>query len=346
MNNTTQIKVPGKLFLAGEYAVTTPGQPALIKEVNRGINLTLTSDNTSLHGQISLQSSQYQAAFNTDWSAVSSITSQALKTGSWTFVRAALAVFMEAHSDLHWSALPNVTLFIHSTMKDSSGKLGLGSSAAVTVAVVKSLHTAFLATVNPLTVFKEAAFAHYLVQGSGSLGDIATAAYGNTIYYQSPGWLAEKKAWCLSDFTKIDWKQLVIKPVTWPKDWSFAIIASSEPASTRKALAKQTDLSKLLPQSKAAVEKAYKALVANNYNDFRTALNENQKALLNTLPEGYETKKLASFLQIIKRLELAGKISGAGFGDNGFVVGNQDHSLFPVRTASRFAGLHFIESDI
>ena len=30
-----QATAPGKLFIAGEYAVVTPGQPALIVAVNR-----------------------------------------------------------------------------------------------------------------------------------------------------------------------------------------------------------------------------------------------------------------------------------------------------------------------
>ena len=34
-----QATAPGKLFIAGEYAVVTPGQPALIAAVNRYVTV-------------------------------------------------------------------------------------------------------------------------------------------------------------------------------------------------------------------------------------------------------------------------------------------------------------------
>ena len=37
-----QATAPGKLFIAGEYAVVTPGQPALIAAVNRYLTVDLT----------------------------------------------------------------------------------------------------------------------------------------------------------------------------------------------------------------------------------------------------------------------------------------------------------------
>ncbi|CAK1249048.1 mevalonate kinase family protein [Fructobacillus fructosus] len=345
MNKHERIHAPGKLFLAGEYAVTVPGQPALITVINRGITIDFTVSKSTAKGQITLSSSEYQSTFQTDWATVSNYNRQSLQTGSWTFIKAALAVFKQAHPSLDFGTLPNVELDISSTMKNSTGKLGLGSSAAVTVAIVKAMHTAFLTTVDPLAVFKEAAFAHYLVQGSGSLGDIAASAFAAPIYYQSPAWIALEKEWLLTDFTSLDWQHLKIEKINWASGWSFAIIASSEPASTRKALANHNDLKGLLEPSRKAVQSAFHSLLEQDYAAFRLALAQNQSALIQQLPEGYQTAKLAAFLHIIERLNIAGKISGAGFGDNGFVVGNDQHSLFPVRTAIRLAGLHLIESD-
>ncbi|MFC4760658.1 mevalonate kinase [Fructobacillus durionis] len=348
MNNSLHITVPGKLFLAGEYAVTTPGQPAIIAAVDRGMTVDIHTDSPESTNQIILQSDQYEAPYQTNWKKVQAITTADLATGSWTFIRAALAVFHQAHQELFLDGekpLPTVTLLIRSTMKSKEGKLGLGSSAAVTVAIIKALHASLLEDNNPSSVFKEAAFAHYLVQGSGSLGDIATAAYDQSICYQAPVWLAEKKIWQISDYKTLDWSEMAVTPLNWPAGWTFQIVASRQPASTRKALAKTTDLSELLSASKKAVEAAKSAIQAEDYDGFKKALKDNQEALVEALPDDYQTEKLATFLAIIKRLDLAGKISGAGFGDNGFVVGNDEHSLLPVKTAARTAGLSVIDQN-
>ncbi|MDD9139279.1 phosphomevalonate kinase [Fructobacillus sp. CRL 2054] len=346
MNKPLHITVPGKLFLAGEYAVTTPGQPAIIAAVDRGMTVDIHTNTTT--NQIILESDQYEAPYQTNWDKVQAISTADLATGSWTFIRAALAVFHQAQQQLFSAGakpLHTVTLSIRSTMKSKEGKLGLGSSAAVTVAIIKALHESLLADDNPTAVFKEAAFAHYLVQGSGSLGDIATATYNQSIFYQAPAWLAEKKDWQIADYDNLDWSKMDVTPLNWPSGWTFQIVASRQPASTRKALAKNTDLSELLPASKKAVEAAKLAIQDKDYDAFKKALEANQEALITTLPAGYQTEKLATFLSIIKRLNLAGKISGAGFGDNGFVVGDDEHCLLPVKTAARTAGLSVIDQD-
>ncbi|MBS9337896.1 mevalonate kinase [Fructobacillus parabroussonetiae] len=342
MNKAKQFHIPGKLFLAGEYAVTLPGQPAIIAPVDRGLTIEVQT-NPDKQASLSLLSDQYEGAYQTNWAEVKNIQSADLATGSWTFVRAALAIFMQGNTDLDFTELPAIQLTISSSMKAKEGKLGLGSSAAVTVAVTMALHAAFRPAVDRMAVFKEAAFAHYLVQRSGSLGDLATAAFNQTIYYQAPKWLSDTKDFGPEDFSQLDWSMLAIQALDWPKDWSFAIVASRQPASTRKALGKNTDLTKLLTPSKEAVMAVKEAIEGKDYDAFKQALVANQKALIDVLPADYQTKKLHDLLTLLKQLDLAGKISGAGFGDNGFVVGDDCHSLFPMKTAARTADLTVIQ---
>ncbi|MBS9334813.1 hypothetical protein LQZ24_02005 [Fructobacillus sp. M1-13] len=344
MNKPLRLQIPGKLFLAGEYAVTTPGQPALLRPVDRGmvIEASLQEEQS---GQITLYSDQFEEAEKTSWSALSVQNEQALKEDNWSFTKVALQLFQEAQSQLSLKERPGIKLTIRSQMTSQEGKLGLGSSAAVTVAIIMALHQVYLPKKenNQRAIFKEAAFAHYFVQGSGSLGDIATATYQKTIFYQAPIWIKEKRQWQLQDFHTLDWSNLQIKSLDWPKSWSFAIVATHEPASTKKALAKESDKEALLEPSKTAVMAAKNAIEEADYDALKSALKENQKALKAHLPKGYVTEKLQDFLTITNRLDLAGKISGAGFGDNGFVVGNETHSLFPMKTAARKAALTIID---
>ncbi|EPC3250754.1 phosphomevalonate kinase, partial [Listeria monocytogenes] len=41
MKNKLQVKIPGKLYVAGEYAVVESGHTAILTAVNRYITLTL-----------------------------------------------------------------------------------------------------------------------------------------------------------------------------------------------------------------------------------------------------------------------------------------------------------------
>lgn len=369
MNKEVRLTIPGKLFLAGEYAVTTPGQPALIAAVNQGMTIkgTLetatptnlpvqnTADDAKVKSDqaavapalnhqaagapvqsdqantlITVHSEQFDEPLVESVQAIASWSSQDIKESTWAFVKAALAIVVFEHGDWFQQQASEITLAIHSEMKTAEGKLGLGSSAAVTVAVVSALHRLFTSEQAGDTqdakdaelkaIFKEAAFAHYLVQGSGSLGDLAASSHTGLIYYQAPAWIKQVNARSLAvaDFHKLDWTNLAVKKLNWPSDWQLHILATKEPASTKKALGKKVDRGELLPHSANAVQKAKAAFEAADYDALKQALDQNQDALIDALPAEYLTPRLKSFLALKNDYSLAGKVSGAGFGDNGF----------------------------
>src|SRR5699024_3347596 len=72
---------------------------------------------------------------------------------------------------------------ITSELVDESGiKYGLGSSAAVVVAVIKGLLVHFIGDdFNKMDLFKLAAMAHVIVQKSGSGADVAASTFGGFI---------------------------------------------------------------------------------------------------------------------------------------------------------------------
>ncbi|MCO0831616.1 hypothetical protein NFX39_00705 [Fructobacillus sp. W13] len=377
MNKEVRLTIPGKLFLAGEYAVTTPGQPALIAAVDHGMTikgtlvevsdvlytskpnksgvLTKGAKQNNLNQQsvqttpsssepldfsvnrswddshITVHSEQFDEPLQVSVPTIASWSTQDIKENTWAFVKAALAIVVFEHGDWFKQQASEITLAIHSEMKTAEGKLGLGSSAAVTVAVVSALHRLFASqqagdeTVDAKdaklkAIFKEAAFAHYLVQGSGSLGDLAASSHTGLIYYQAPAWIKQVHArnLTLADFKTLDWTNLAIKKLNWPNSWQLSILATKEPASTKKALGKKVDRGELLPHSANAVQKAKAAFEAADYDALKQALDQNQDALVDALPAEYLTSRLKAFLALKNDYSLAGKVSGAGFGDNGF----------------------------
>ncbi|MBS9339095.1 hypothetical protein G6R29_05605 [Fructobacillus sp. M2-14] len=333
MNKIVKLTIPGKLFLAGEYAVTTPGQPALIAAVDHGMTIegTLkipvpTTPASKVRpepgplGTVSIHSEQFEEPLQERFQTIASWSTEDIKESTWAFVKAALAIVVAEHP-AWFKEEPTVELRIHSEMKTAEGKLGLGSSAAVTVAVVFALHRLFEGDkADKMTIFKEAAFAHFLVQASGSLGDIATSSHTGLIYYQAPAWIKKvnPRDMSVSDFRSLDWTNMAVKRLNWPANWQLHILATKEPASTKKALAKKLNRSELLPQSANAVQRAKSAFEQTDYQALKQALAKNQMALIEALPAEYLTARLTAFIELMNDFNLAGKVSGAGFGDNGF----------------------------
>ena len=66
-------------------------------------------------------------------------------------------------------------------------------------------------------------------------------------------------------------------------------------------------------------------LIQQNYHAFAKGLHDNQDLLTRTLPNSYITPKLSYLLNTLN--QTAGKISGAGFGDNGFAVINSPSTI-------------------
>jgi phosphomevalonate kinase len=201
---------PGKLVLLGEYAVLE-GAPALVMAVDRRAGIALTE------------------TARDDWEIVSpTLGLQArlrLQEGDATWIDAAPA-------ELEWIAtllarfprverLPacRVELDSDAFHLDREGvreKLGLGSSAALTVALLGALHA--LAEMAPPTP-GEAIETHRAIQhGHGSGVDIAAASTGGLSRFQRNG-----------DAIRID-------RVGLPKGLHWTCVYSGRPASTRAML--------------------------------------------------------------------------------------------------------------
>ncbi|CAK1222240.1 phosphomevalonate kinase [Fructobacillus evanidus] len=343
---TTTVKIPGKLFLAGEYAVTKPGQPALLAAVDRGLTIRVEETDRLMPGSLVVKSDAMPEPLVLTWSALADLTQETSDSflGSWSFVKAALVLFYQEHLNLQLTQQPGLSLTISSQMAVDHNKLGLGSSAAVSVAIIKGLVAYFNLEDRLPAIFRQAAFAHYFIQGSGSLGDLASATFTGVIFYQAPNWLnqVDSKTLTLADFSKLDWSNLAIKPLPWPKNWQIGIVATFQPASTKKALAKgfwQTDFAR---QSKEAVTKAALAIENHDYHGLMQGLKNNQDLLRKALPTGYLTPALSQFLTLLGQRGLAGKVSGAGYGDNGFVVFENQTQGHGFHQASQGTALHLL----
>lgn len=161
---------PGSFMLLGEYAVLY-GKPALLCAVDKRISVTLTP---RLDKKIEIYSSTH-GCFST------SITQIQIEK-PFQFVLGALKQYcnqLKQGCDIHIET-------------EFSDKVGLGSSAAVTVATLAALATWLDKDVSPITLVRHGRQVVRDVQGVGSGADIAASVYGGIISYSAQPLRVEK----------------------------------------------------------------------------------------------------------------------------------------------------------
>ena len=207
----TTASAPGKLVLLGEYAVLE-GAPALVLAVNRRARATLAPGNAG-HWEIVSPTLQRQARLRLQAGVARWIDAEPPEL-AW--VATLLAQF--PHAD----ALPPCRIELDSDAfyLDHAGaraKLGLGSSAALTVALLGALH----ARANlPPPALDEVVDAHRAIQqGQGSGIDIAAAFAGGLSRFQ------------------LETGAPRAAPATLPGGLHWRCVYSGHPASTRAMLA-------------------------------------------------------------------------------------------------------------
>lgn len=149
---------PGKIMIAGEYSVLS-GQPALVKAINRYASCRFEAHTTTRFF------SKTSADFIEECS---------------TLVDAVQTVCQEQHIEI-----PTGHYFLDSSAFFEKGKkIGLGSSAAVITAFIKTI-LAQHGDVQVEKLFLLSDKSHRLFNGGvGSGADIATAVYGGLLIYQ------------------------------------------------------------------------------------------------------------------------------------------------------------------
>lgn len=341
---------PGKLYLAGEYAVVHAGNPSLVIAVDRYVHVRADS-----LAAISAETEQWHITSEQfpdtialcERSTASKRLIPTVYTDALSFAQAA-AMVADTYAQHYTQQTITAALTIASRLQSDDGrKLGLGSSAAVCVAVVRAVLQAYGITADALVVYKLAALAHFAMQGNGSLGDIAASSMGGVVYYRScdRAWLAhaiglqslldshasaQKR---LEQLATIDvyavvqqaWPQLVIEPVRVDHTVHIIVGWTGSPASTKDLVARAARsvepaaYQAFLEQSAQSVDALRAELehpqgagtLQNIVAQLRSQLL--QLAQLRDVP--IETPTLAAGINAACAQGMAAKSSGAGGGD-------------------------------
>lgn len=320
----TQIRAqaPGKLYLAGEYAVVTPYYSAIGMAVNRFITVTIEPAKTGsffskgfskqplswqrLQGRFTLKSSNYQLA------------TVVIQT-------------VEQYVSEKGNALAYYALTIESSLTDKSGrKYGLGSSGALTVALVKALLMFYHIPLDKELIFKLAALSHLRFGDNGSLGDLAISTFGGCIVYTNFDRSQFNLNQSLHSLLNQKWPGLKIDTIhlpptiNWLVGWTGLPISTSlqvDKVYTKKKLAQQEFLQK--SQTIVADLKETK-----DTRTFLAGIHANRHLLQQLAASKdilIETPALTAFIVLAEQFGGQAKTSGAGGGDCGIAF--FDHKI-------------------
>lgn len=269
---------PGSLILMGEYAVLS-GAPAIVMAIHSTITITLTprTDTTII---IDSALGQYQTTLNS-----LNITSP------FEYVLTMLKYYREK--------IPSgFSLKIDS---EFSHAMGLGSSAAVTAALLKVLNDWLTLSLDNASLWKVGLSVIHQVQGKGSGADLAASLYGGTlVFYSHP---------------------FQVRHLTC--NFPLHAFFSGEKVSTKIALQKITPTPHWIQEMKLCTEKAIAAIEKNDEIHLGKLLNEGQKLLRNL---NVSTASIENIIETVRKAgSMGAKISGSGLGDCVIALGD-----FPI----------------
>jgi phosphomevalonate kinase len=333
-------KAPGKLYVAGEYAILEATNPAILVAVDEFVTVMLTESDTT--GTI--HSKQY-AQDSIHWTRRGSQMIVDNRDNPFHYILSAIK-FTEQYVAENGGTLAVYNLTINSELDSADGKkYGLGSSAAVTVATVKAVLHFYGVELEKSLVFKLAAIAHLTVQGNGSLGDVAASVYGGWLAYRSfdREWLRSAvSSRRLTDVVNAQWPGLTIQSLKPVEGLELIVGWSQKPASTSQLVEKtdeekddnRTQYNQFVADSRDCVEQIIAGFEAGDGHAIKQQIRRN-RALLRSLSDfsnvPIEIPRLTTLIDIAEKYHGAAKTSGAGNGDCGIVIADQNTDVAAMK---------------
>ncbi|EEJ41267.1 phosphomevalonate kinase [Limosilactobacillus vaginalis DSM 5837 = ATCC 49540] len=330
-------KAPGKLYIAGEYAVVENGYPAILVALDQFVTCSIEESAAEVGKIISRQ--YHNNALQ--WHRLGEQMVVDNRDNPFSYILSAIKV-TEEYARSFARELRIFDLHIDSQLDSDSGKkYGLGSSAAVTVATVKALCRFYNLPVTKDEIFKLAAIAHFEVQGNGSLGDVAASVYGGWIAYHSfdRQWLAQQRKYLdLRTLVDLPWPDLKIESLKAPSNLQLLIGWTGKPASTSQLVDKislfkarqQKEYRQFLEDSKHCIQRMVDGFHNADLESIKNEIRYNRELLkqLGTNSGVHiETPVLNKLCEIAEDFGGAAKTSGAGGGDCGIVAIDRDSNF-------------------
>ena len=326
---TITSKAPGKLFIAGEYAVVEPGHGAIVAAVSR--YLTVTIDEATSVGTLT---STQNPDVVVEWTREGELF-RAKGEHPYKLVEEAILVAEQYVRESGKETFALYSLSITSELDDAKRgiKYGLGSSGAVVVATIQDILDFYKTPRTPLLVYQLSVLTNLRLSQRGSFGDIAASSFGGMVYYTSPErseLLVKLQSQSIKAICDADWKGLTI--IRLPEIPTFTLlvgwtgqvaITDSLIQATEKKRKVSTDsefYKDFLKKSHAIVQVLQSAWNEQDIPALQEGVRAN-RALLNEFAKvmqlEIETPALQTLCDLAEQVGACAKTSGAGGGDCG-----------------------------
>ena len=327
MKVSARVQTCGKLYLAGEYAVLTAGQPAIIK----AIPIYMTGE-IQAASAYRLTSDMFEHSANLE------------SDPDYALIQETVGAMNTYLLALDYQLQP-FSLKISGKMERDGKKFGIGSSGSVVILTLKAMAALYELDLEPELLFKLASYVLLKRGDNGSMGDLACIAYEDLIYYRSFDRELIRKR-----MDKVDLLQLLAE------DWGFEI-RSIKPRLAMDFLVgwtKQPAISKdLVNQVKSAISESFltgsriqvdtleKALLAGEKLAIQSSLKKASQLLERLSPAIY-TDRLKVLKEVAEGLNCVAKSSGAGGGDCGIALSFDATSSNQLIQAWQEAGIELL----
>ena len=355
---------PGKLYIAGEYAVVEPGHQAVLVAVDRFITVRITeaedggSADPTGHISSTLYETQSLTWYRRPEDGVVMVDKQ-FDDYVVSAIRMVEQMVREAGGPLRYFDLD-----VSSELDDGCGrKLGLGSSSAVTVATVRAVARFYGLVLDDMAVYKLALLATDAVQPIGSGGDIAASSFTGWVAYTSPdrAWLHQVSgapgtgnspggSAGLSELVRMDWPLLSIRRLPAP-GLRLSVGWTGSPASTPRLVAdvqahtrgaQDAAYTAFLRESEACLSALTLALREDDAQETGLRIQEGRRllsGLSRTSGITIETSQLRRLVEIAQEHGAVAKSSGAGGGDCGIALCPPGTDVAAMHAAWESAGI-------
>ena len=327
MKVSARVQTCGKLYLAGEYAVLTAGQPAIIK----AIPIYMTGE-IQAASAYRLTSDMFEHSANLE------------SDPDYALIQETVGAMNTYLLALDYQLQP-FSLKISGKMERDGKKFGIGSSGSVVILTLKAMAALYELDLEPELLFKLASYVLLKRGDNGSMGDLACIAYEDLIYYRSFDRELIRKR-----MDKVDLLQLLAE------DWGFEI-RSIKPRLAMDFLVgwtKQPAISKdLVNQVKSAISESFltgsrtqvdaleRALLAGDKLAIKSSLKKASQLLERLSPAIY-TDRLKVLKEAAEGLNCVAKSSGAGGGDCGIALSFDVTSSKQLIQAWQAAGIELL----
>ena len=327
MKASARVQTCGKLYLAGEYAVLTAGQPAIIK----AIPIYMT-------GEIQAASAYCLTSDMFDHSA------NLKPDPDYALIQETVAVMNTYLLALGYQLQP-FSLKISGKMERDGKKFGIGSSGSVVILTIKAMAALYELDLEPEPLFKLASYVLLKCGDNGSMGDLACIAYEDLIYYRSFDRELVRKRMDKVDLPQLlaedwDFKIRIIKPCL---AMDFLVGWTKQPAISKDLVdqVKSAISESFLTGSRTQVDALERALLAGEQPVIQSSL-EKASQLLERLSPAIYTDRLKVLKEAAEGLNCVAKSSGAGGGDCGIALSFDAVSSKQLIQAWQEAGIELL----